>query len=113
MSTFLSNGQVSAAQQTVRFVLEATMEDGSCRRKYQSAEIGPNGSWLPHSPKKDIDALAWTATAPPDNLSGADVRTAQERVQSAIADAEAELRTSLSGVQSVRGRLAALAVVRG
>jgi len=96
---------------SVRFVLEATLEDGSFCRRYESAETTTDGSWQVRSPRKDVDALRNTAgrsssfRVPPDFLE------LRRRVVHAITDAEARLRAERSGIQTVRGRLAGVAAM--
>jgi len=96
---------------SVRFVLEATLEDGSFCRRYESAEITANGSWQVRSPRKDIDALQNTAGTSSSFRVHSEFLELRERVVNAIADAEARLRAEFSGIQTVRGRLAGLAAV--
>lgn len=100
---------------SVRFVLEATLDDGTSRRRYESADATPGGSWLPRSPKRDVDALQNAAGSQRVGeqqhlLGNAPLR---DRVTSAIADAEAQLHSELAAVQSVRGRLVGLAALGG
>lgn len=96
---------------SVRFVLEATLEDGSPYRRYESAEMTTDGSWRVHSSRKDINALQNMAgpsrsfRVPPDFLG------LRKCVINAIADAEAQFRAERPGTQTVRGRLAGLAAV--
>jgi superfamily II DNA or RNA helicase len=96
---------------SVRFVLEATLEDGSSRRRYESAEATAHGSWQPRSPKKDVDALHEETGRPSIPRPTAELPPLQDRVASAMADAEAHFRSELSTVQTVRGRLVGLAAV--
>ena len=96
---------------SIRFVLEATLEDGSSRRRYASAEATVHGSWQTRSPKKDADALQEESGRQPTHQVPAEFPSLQDRVASAIADAEAQFRSELSTVQTVRGRLAGLAAV--
>jgi hypothetical protein len=111
-------GDVAALKSTggsgclsVRFVLEAILEDGSSRRNYESAEATLDGSWRVRSPKRDIDALHEESSRTISNPPVASFLTLRDRVANAIADAEARFRSELSGVQTVRGRLVGLAVV--
>ena len=96
---------------SIRFVLEATLEDGSFRRRYESAEATVHGSWQARGPKKDVDALHDETGRPPVSLPPGELQPFRDRVESAIADAEAQFRSELSGTQTVRGRLAGLASV--
>lgn len=100
---------------SVRFLLEATMEDGTTRRRYESADATPSGAWRPRSPKQDVDAVHDASALPraterSDTIEGSSLR---DRVKSAMADAEAHFRAELPGVQSVRSRLVGLAALVG
>jgi len=94
---------------SVRFVLEAMLDDGSSRRRYESAEVTAHGSWQARSPKKDVDALHDEAGRPPASRSSIEFHPLRDRIASAIADAEANFRSELPAVQTVRSRLAGLA----
>jgi len=95
---------------SVRFFVEAMLEDGSSRRRYESADAMTGGSWAARSPKRDVDALhdveAGRAAGP---RTDAEFHLLRDRVASAMADAEAQLRAELSAVQSIRSRLVGLA----
>lgn len=98
---------------SVRFVLEAALEDGSTCRRYESADATVNGSWLARSPKKDVDALQDIAVRPGgEPVLAPEIPSLRDRVVAAIADAEAHFRTELSAVQTVRGRLVGLAATQ-
>jgi hypothetical protein len=96
---------------SVRFVLEATLEDGSSRKRYESAEATADGSWHVRSPKKDVSAMRDEANRSPQRQPPAEFASLRDRVVGAIADAEADFRSELSEVQTVRGRLVGLATV--
>jgi len=108
--TVLKTGEATASL-SVRYVLEASMEDGTCHRKYESVQFGSEGSWQVRSPKKDVDALADARAPSSDQHAPADVPSVRQRVENAIADAEAQFRTGLTGAQTVRGRLTGVAVI--
>lgn len=97
---------------SVRFVLEAMLDDGSSRRRYESADMTADGSWLVRSPKKDVDALREESDHVPARLMSAEYVAPRHRVASAMADAEAQLRCELSTVQAIRNRLVGLAAVQ-
>jgi len=98
---------------SVRFMLEATLEDGSFRRRYESAEVTAHGSWQSRSPKKDVDALHEETGRPVALQPPTEFAPLRDRIASAIADAEAHFRSELLAVQTVRGRLAGLAAMTG
>lgn len=98
---------------SVRFVLEATIEDGSCTRAYESADLGGDGSWQRRSPKRDVQALLKKTHDAAVAAVPMEMSAVRERVNSAIADAEAECRAKHSRALSVRGRLVGLATVGG
>lgn len=96
---------------SVRFVLEATLEDGSYRRRYESAEATTDGSWHARNPKKDVDALREEAGRSLNRQPVAEFAALRDRVAGAMADAEADFRSELSAIQTVRARLVGLAEV--
>lgn len=96
---------------SVRYILEAMMEDGTIRRQYESVEVGTEGSWCIRSPKKDVDAIANARPPAAEHPAAPDVSAIRHRVEGAIADAEAQFRAGLTAVQTVRGRLVGLAAV--
>ncbi len=96
---------------SVRFVLEAILEDGSSRRQYESAEVATQGSWQTRSPKKDIDALHKEDDRVLTLQPSTEFASLRGRIVNAMADAEANLRSELPGVQTVRSRSVGLAAV--
>ena len=96
---------------SVRYVLEAQMEDGSSRRKYESVQIDSDGAWQARTARNDVELLAATRASPSAAVLSSSAGIPKARVEGAIADSEADFRAGLSGVQSVRGRLVGVAVV--
>jgi len=107
--TMLKNADPSPCL-SVRFILEATLENGSIRRRYGSAETTTLGSWNTRSPKSDINSLDQQAGASPI-CQPTEFLQMRDRVMSAIADAEAQFRSELPAVQTTRIRLAGLAAM--
>ncbi len=100
------NGEASVS---ARFVLEAELEDGEIRRKYESVCVGSNGAWHSCSVRHDIDALAAVKSSTVRSSAAIGVAAVRLRVENAMADAEAQMRTTLSGLQSIRSRLVGIA----
>ncbi|MDY0168861.1 MAG: SNF2-related protein [Thermoguttaceae bacterium] len=96
---------------SIRFALDATLEDGSMRRRYESADAMASGSWVGRSPKKDVEALAGAAVRPAEPGPSVQLPSLRERVSGAIADAEARFRTEISAAHAVQGRLVGLAAI--
>lgn len=93
----------------VRYIVEATMEDGSVRKRYESAKVRLDHSWQAATPKEDL-ALLTSATASPQAARHAvNVDDLRARVETALADAEARARGEHDNVQSVRSALVGLA----
>jgi superfamily II DNA or RNA helicase len=106
----LKTGEPTASL-SVRYVLEASMEDGTIRRKYESVQVGTDGSWRTSGPRQDVDALADARRPAAEHPAAPDVSAIRQRVEGAIADAEAEFRAGLAAVQTVRGRVVGVAVI--
>jgi hypothetical protein len=106
--SILVNGE--AATVSARYVLEAECEDGERRREYESVRVGRDGSWLTCSVRQDIDALSQLRSLSMTQPSSFDLAGIRKRVENAIADAEAEIRTAFGHVQSARGRLVGVAL---
>jgi hypothetical protein len=95
---------------SVRYLLEADLQDGSRRRRYQSVHIAPDGTWTTSRSKHDVQQLTETK----HQLSRPaciDIPSLRARVESAIGDAESELRSEQPNVESVRGRVVGIATI--
>ncbi|MGO8744424.1 MAG: DEAD/DEAH box helicase [Thermoguttaceae bacterium] len=94
---------------SVRYLLEANIEDGSVKKRYYFARIGVDGSWRTFSAKQDVRALADARSFSPNGVP-LDLKSLQTRIESAIMDGDSQLRTEFSDVQSVRGRVVGIAL---
>ena len=97
---------------SVRYVVEAMMEDGAVRKCYESVRIGPDEAWQPDSAKEDLHLLSAVGPATSGPHGGPDFAAIRKRVEAAIADSEARVRGEHSKVQSVRTMLVGLASYR-
>lgn len=99
----------SEAAVSVRYVIEAHLEDSSKRLAYESAFIHSEGAWRMASVRQDLDLLQRNALvyhAAPAAGCKLDV---QARVEGAITDAIARFRSAHERVESARGRVVGLA----
>jgi hypothetical protein len=97
---------------SVRYIVEATLDDGSKRSRYESAQIGADGSWDAGTAKGDLNLLAGSQTGSAMQNQQVQARDIRARVENALNDAEARLRTDYLNVQSVRGRIVGVMVLR-
>jgi len=97
---------------SVRYVVEAMMEDGAVRKCYESVRIGPDEAWQPDSAKEDLHLLSAVGPATSGPHGGPDFAAIRKRVEAAIADSEARVRGEHGKVQSVRTMLVGLACYR-
>ncbi len=93
---------------SIRYVLEASMEDGTTRRRYESVLTGTDGSWRTSNAKQDVAALSEPKASSPRPI-GPNVEAIRVRVESAISDAESQFRAEHNGVQSIRSRVTGVA----
>lgn len=93
---------------SVRYVIEAHLEDESKRVAYESAFIHPEGTWCMASVRQDLDLLQRNSltyhAAPPVGCK----LDLQSRVEGAISDAIARFRSAHERVESTRGRVVGL-----
>jgi len=94
---------------SVRYVLEAVVEDGSVRKRYESVRIGPDESWQAGTAKEDLGLLSGRISSAPVAPGQQQVQAIRQRVQAAVADSEARIRGEHDKVQSVRTSLAGAA----
>jgi hypothetical protein len=99
----------TAAAVSVRYVIEAHLQDGSKRLAYESAFIHSEGTWRMASVRQDLDLLQRNSLAyhaAPTAGCNLDV---QSRVEGAISDAIARFRSAHERVESARGRVVGVA----
>jgi hypothetical protein len=93
---------------SVRYVIDAHLEDRAKRMVYESAFIDSEGTWRMGSVRQDLDLLQRNALAyHPAPAAGCELAL-QSRVEGAISDAIARFRSAHEGVESARGRVVGL-----
>jgi len=98
------------AAYSIRYLVEADLEDGSRRAAYENAVVGPDGSWATASPRHDVELLTATpAKAKMEAVSLAD--DLHLRIERGLADAQAGLRAEVDQVRSTRARIVGLATL--
>lgn len=95
---------------SVRYVIEAQMEDGSKRLAYESALIHSEGTWRMASVRQDLDLLQRNSLAYHTAFASGCKLDLQSRVEGAISDAIARFCSAHDHVETVRGRVVGLTV---
>ena len=95
---------------SIRYLIEAELDDGSRRAAYENVIVGSDGSWKPAPPRHDVQLLAGAlAVAKAESTTAAeDLRRRIERGQ---ADAEARLRAQVDHVRATRARVLGVATL--
>jgi hypothetical protein len=97
---------------SVRYVIDAHLEDGGRRVVYESAFIHQEGMWRIGSVRQDLDLLQRNALANhPVPTVGFEL-SLQQRVEGATSDAIARFRLAHERVESARGRVVGLSMRR-
>jgi superfamily II DNA/RNA helicase len=92
---------------SARYVVEAFLDDGQKRIRYESVVITNDGSWRVGGPKEDLDGLKGLSASGP--VGHADVGNLRSRITAAMTDAEARMRAEHQSLASIRSRLVGLA----
>lgn len=93
------------AAASVRYVVEAHLQDGSKHKVYESAFVHPDGTWRMGSVREDFDLLEGIPRSPESTNDGDDSPNLKSRVDGAILDAIARVRSAHHDVESVHGRV--------
>jgi hypothetical protein len=97
---------------TIRYIIDAHLEDGGRRVVYESAFIHQEGTWRIGSVREDLDLLQRNALAnQPMPIVGFEL-SLQQRVEGAISDAIARFRSAHERVESAPGRVVGLSMRR-
>jgi hypothetical protein len=107
----LSAGLVGVeGEYSIRYLIEAQLDDGSRRAVYENVIVGSDGSWTPAPARCDVQLLPGAAAVRKADSPRA-TEDLRQRIERGQADAEARLRAEVDHVRATRARVVGVAAL--
>lgn len=95
---------------SIRYLVEAELDDGSRRAAYENVIVGSDGSWTPAPPRHDVRLIAAGPTTAGTDLPHI-TEDFRQRIERGQADAEARLRAEVDHVRATRAQVVGVAAL--